>query len=917
MPHFTKHTLYLFILILLTGHQLSAQVLIEQKKNYGGPDNDGTFSLETTPDGGYIAVGTTTVFDTTDTSENHLDYWILKLDSNFDLEWEKKYGGSEDEEATAVINTPDGGYIVVGCSRSIDGDVGGNYSIEVFDSRFRDYWIIKLDSSGNLIWEQNYGGNKSDKPWTITKAENDTYFIAGQSSSNDGIVDSYGNLDYWIIKIDGNGKLLWEQNYGGSKNEVALSILKTTDGNFLVTGGSNSSDGDVQSHIGGNDIWCIKIDESGTLLEENSYGYENSDETSKSVEVLEDGSYIFVGTTDANDTSNDDFEEEVLDNLEQLGELLNYYDVLVIKTDSNSNEEWSNIYNRRWHDYGASIVSCQDGGFLVLGKSTTLNYFRVHEDGIITPVYGRFSFWLIKLDENGEIIWRRLLKGRNNEDPHSLLNIGNNEFVIMGNSNSSEGHFNNSNGYLDAWFFKIKDIGQSPRIVANSFLDENQNGLFDNGELPISNEVLSLEPNAIDAYTNEFGQGIFYVENGDYVLSYDDTDTLWQLTSTTAEYNVNITEGDTTKHYNYGFYPNNPVSSAEIHLIETVGRCNNNALLRTVITNTGNLSADGIIAFTLDSLLTVTSTIPPYSYEENGIYYWEFENLPPSQRKYLTLEVELPSEQFTGIEITNSGLVDVLDNDGNVLFTDTDQFSGELRCSYDPNDKLVYPVGQGTQGYTLFEEDNLDYTVRFQNTGNDTAFSIMVKDTISPYLDLSTFELLAHSHPIQTLIDKNTREITFYFNDIYLPDSGANLVGSQGFLKYNIGFHKPLLEFTKIENRAGIYFDLNPPIITNTVINTMVSELPNEGGNGLESVINLFVQPNPSFGRTFLSFDNRNNEKHTLTLTDATGRPVLIIKDQTGNHFEIDGSRLTKGLYLYKLQDENGKKIGTGRLVIL
>jgi len=185
-----------------------------------------------------------------------------------EIEWEKNFGGTGSDRASTVRQTIDGGYVIAGCSKSGNLDVGGN-------NGDCDYWIIKIDESGNLEWEKNYGGSGYDIANSIEQTLDGGYIVAGSSTSNNGDVgENYGRNDYWIIKIDNLGNLQWENNFGGSDRDSANSIQQTTDGGYIVAGGSASTDGDVGGNMGTpyDDYWIIKLDPLGNLQWGKSYG---------------------------------------------------------------------------------------------------------------------------------------------------------------------------------------------------------------------------------------------------------------------------------------------------------------------------------------------------------------------------------------------------------------------------------------------------------------------------------------------------------------------------------------------------------------------------------------------------------------------------------------------------------------------
>ncbi|MBM7560374.1 Ig-like domain-containing protein [Marinitoga litoralis] len=234
------------------------------QKTFGGSDLDSAHSIEQTTDGGFIVAGYTKSNDG-DVTGNHglysYDYWIIKLDENGNLEWQKTFGGSDSDSAHSIEQTTDGGFIVAGYTKSNDGDVTGNHG-------GADYWIIKLDSNGNLEWQKTFGGSNWDYAQSIEQTTDGGFIVAGYTWSNDGDVTGNHGLysyDYWIIKLDENGNLEWQKTFGGSDSDSAHSIEQTTDGGFIVAGSTRSYDGDVTGDKGDYDYWIIKLDESGNL----------------------------------------------------------------------------------------------------------------------------------------------------------------------------------------------------------------------------------------------------------------------------------------------------------------------------------------------------------------------------------------------------------------------------------------------------------------------------------------------------------------------------------------------------------------------------------------------------------------------------------------------------------------------------
>ena len=258
----------------------------------GGTDVDLAYSIEQTNDGGYIVVGSSRSSDG-DVTFNHGsdDYWIVKLNQSLGVQWQRSYGGSLEDVARSVKQTNDGGYIVAGYSRSFNGDVIGNHGSY-------DYWILKLDNIGNIIWQNSLGGSDQDYAYSIETTSDNGYIIAGQSNSNNGNVtgNHQQSFDYWVVKLNSVGTLQWQKSLGGRRDDGAFSIKQTCDNGYIVAGYSNSVDFDITNHHGTNiypDAWIVKLNAVGAIEWEGSFGGTNSDVAVSIQETLDQG--LIVG----------------------------------------------------------------------------------------------------------------------------------------------------------------------------------------------------------------------------------------------------------------------------------------------------------------------------------------------------------------------------------------------------------------------------------------------------------------------------------------------------------------------------------------------------------------------------------------------------------------------------------------------
>ena len=229
-------------------------VYIDWQKCLGGSEDDEAKSVRRTADGGYIVAGYTKS-NNGDVSGCHgkEDFWVVKLDATGNLTWQRCLGGSEDDRAQSVRQTADGGYVVAGYTYSNNGNVKGLHGES-------DYWIVKLDASGNLIWQKCLGGSNQDEAYDIQQTADGWYIVAGGTDSNNGDVkNNHGNWDFWVVRLDASGNLVWQGCLGGSNWEKAYSIQETDDGVYIIAGGTHSDDGDVSNNHGQEDYWIVKL----------------------------------------------------------------------------------------------------------------------------------------------------------------------------------------------------------------------------------------------------------------------------------------------------------------------------------------------------------------------------------------------------------------------------------------------------------------------------------------------------------------------------------------------------------------------------------------------------------------------------------------------------------------------------------
>jgi hypothetical protein len=246
-------------------------------RTYGGSRDDILYAIEATPDGGFLCAGESASAvsgNKTNAGYGGIDYWVVRIDANGNKLWDRAYGGTGDDICYGLQVLGDGGCVLAGTS---DSGIGGNKSTSGYGAK--DFWVLRLDPGGNKLWEVTLGGTGDDgaNSVSILQTPDGGFLVGGDSTSDPGSgksSPSYGLEDFWVVKLDANSGKLWERSFGGSGSDYLTSMTRSSDGNYVLAGGSESPPGEDKTspNLGLVDLWLVCIDAGGNKLWEQSYG---------------------------------------------------------------------------------------------------------------------------------------------------------------------------------------------------------------------------------------------------------------------------------------------------------------------------------------------------------------------------------------------------------------------------------------------------------------------------------------------------------------------------------------------------------------------------------------------------------------------------------------------------------------------
>lgn len=419
------------------------------------------------------------------------------------------------------------------------------------------------------------------------------------------------------------------------------------------------------------------------------------------------------------------------------------------------------------------------------------------------------------------------------------------------------------------------------------YYDTNKNGIQDTYEFGVSKYPIKINPSGITVFPDRNGNFSFIGSvGGEYTLEIPNRSTFDYISTTlpyaiqnSGENKIGITVTDPTPEICTNFFVPWP-------------RCETTGTGSIRVENTGLKGIDWVKVTLIGDPLAEINSLDAISQKPDTLVF-EISEFSALDIKLIPFEIHFPGGDKVG-EVLNFKLIAEIYSNESVVSTTYDNISTIVRCSYDPNDKSVTPAGIGDD-HLIENNSALNYMIRFENTGNDTAYTVIVYDTLDLNLNLSTFKVLGSSHPVITEISK-AGVVAFRFDNIMLPDSKTDKEKGHGFIRFSVEPKKDLKEGDEIKNKAGIVFDKNAPILTNTVFNTFTIPVVASVKEKFEKA--GFLYPNPAKDIVYF----RTDKESEFYVYDFTGKMMLQNKGTA-----INTADWNAGFYIFKVVDSKGE----------
>ncbi|TVR76436.1 MAG: T9SS C-terminal target domain-containing protein [Chitinophagaceae bacterium] len=796
-------------------------------------------------------------------STNTYHLGMAKLDNEADTLWTRFYSvPNHSTFAQTVLEVSDGNYLLVGNIDTSYAQGNGNGT---------EVYLIKTDTAGNPLWTVVQPSSVIASAQSVIETTNGDFIILGYENVGN-------NRKMLVMRVDALGQQLWQWTSTGNNSAYnnALDALENADGSLTITG--------FWSAAASHSVAFTKFSASGQLLYHNGIG---------SGQAVAHGKYIWHNPNNGYAIFGVDGQGPFLMTVDSVGTLFTNRIFSRIFLDQNGNCSYdagepllSNSFVHFQKNNGLHDVTLGGAGTFLMEADTGTYSVSAQT---FTP------YWAFC--QNPQTVD---FTGFNQTDTVDFPVTVIDSCTYMTVSVSSP--FLRRCFPSDYWV-SYQNLGTIPaqNVYVEVTLDPYIS--FDSSSVPLiaqNGNTYSFDIGNVGV----FGSGMFIIYT---TVGCDPDVSLGQIHCTEAR-----------------IYPDTICMPAWTGpVVSTSATCTNDTVTFTISNNAAAMSQPHNFAIMEDQNIIVLSTFQLGSGQSQDL---QVAALPG--KTYRIEADQAPSFPPLLGAASHSTFIHDCNGPAQSSGGQTQFFNGnshpaiDIDCrpnqgAYDPNDKQAQPIGYGPQH---FIENNipLNYHIRFQNTGTDTAINVFIVDSISPYLSIEDIQFGTSSHPYTWEL-KAGGALVFYFDNIMLPDSNVNEPASHGFVKFQIKQKAGNPDGTVINNRADIYFDFNEPILTNTVFHTIghdfvTIELLSIDQNLKEEAI-IRIYPNPFSGQTQLSLEGIEFEELHLEIFDINGRLLFMQNTVNENVMTINAQGFSPGLYLYRLSSD-GQLLNSGKLQV-
>jgi len=764
-------------------------------------------------------------------------------------------------------------------------------------------FILKLDLSGKAIWGKrvrsfDFGMGlagialDSNEDVIVTGYFRDSVQIGTQTIT----AISINGFEILLAKLDSAGNTLWMKNASGRYSDQGNKVTVDDSGNIYVTGSfiDTAHFDSYTIYNKAKSIFVAKYNAAGNAIWAKAFGGKNSPSGQEAGTDIVTDPYGNIGLAGLfTDTAS--FGPDTL--ISPPVGLVYYTDVFTAKLDASGNVLWAKQGRSPLSD-NAVILSCDDSGsFYIAGQFN----IQITFDGYnFVNTFGGMSYF-VKYDSSGNINYAFTLGGQPNNScyPGGFLKDHNGDIIaaVMFSGNAYL-----QNIYLAEPTNNFRPVltkgGEASNLITGKvFFDWNGNAVFDSTDFYFQSAIMQLNGSPSSTfYNNNYyliaDTGIYDVRVGN-IAPYTN--------AVPASYYIQFSGYGVTDSLNdFALVPDTTVRDIAIQAMVT-SALNPGQTFQCMVnyTNHGWTTANGFIEMIHDSRLTYSFSGPPANFQSGDTLRWYFSDLLPQETRRIHIHFFASALNLQLGDTTVTTFISYPVLNDSIPVNNYDTLFRIVGAPFDPNAKSVLPEGDLWVS-TVQNGTDLNYTIQFQNTGTDTAFTVFIYDTLSQNLDWSTFRMTASSHPCSFSMAANGFT-EFRFDGIRLPDSVVNEPASHGFVSYTIRPLTTLQVGQSIENTSYIYFDANPPIQTNTTYTEVIQPV------GIESSLTSFptgflLYPNPTNGLLVIKKKQFTMATCRISIFDLYGKLLYqSFFNNRQNELMLDVSPFSDGIYFIEL----------------